>query len=410
MTLGSRIAQKRKELGLSQEALGERLGVSRQSIYKWESGAALPEIEKLIALSRIFAVPVGWLLGVEEDFSAAEQNNAQAPGADGELTEAQLRMVEEIVRRYQAAQPAPPKRKKWPWALAVLVLFIVFSMLFNKLSDLENNYSNIQRSVQNINQDVSWQIDSISSRVEDVLNGINNFTVEHAAVITGADLGRETVTLHLEAVPKTYVEGMTAIFTADHGSGTVEAAAAYDGRRFSAELTCPLTDELTAAVTFIHGDTRETQAMESWYNLRLGTFPIEYINSAPFDFMLTSENFLPAGEIIDIHYSGYEKEGVPRSEISEVRAGLFADHALVHWLSVAEEVPGDVELHNSWFFVNPTNYAVKTDGTEYAIAVVVTDNYGRELVFSELPVHYENGDWVYVDAWNSVSEPEDWEY
>ena len=129
MTLGSRIAQKRKELGLSQEALGERLGVSRQSIYKRESGAALPEIEKLIALSRIFAVPVGWLLGVEETSSATEPNSTQEPTADGELTEAQLRMVEEIVRRYQAAQPAPPKRKKWPWVLAVLALIIVFSIL-----------------------------------------------------------------------------------------------------------------------------------------------------------------------------------------------------------------------------------------------------------------------------------------
>ena len=38
MTTGQRIAQKRKELGLSQEALGEKLGVSRQSIYKWTGG------------------------------------------------------------------------------------------------------------------------------------------------------------------------------------------------------------------------------------------------------------------------------------------------------------------------------------------------------------------------------------
>ena len=54
MTVGQRIAQKRKEKGLSQEALGERLGVSRQAIYKWESDAALPEIEKLVNLSREF--------------------------------------------------------------------------------------------------------------------------------------------------------------------------------------------------------------------------------------------------------------------------------------------------------------------------------------------------------------------
>ena len=78
MTIGQRIAQKRKELGLSQEALGEQLNVSRQSIYKWESDAALPEIDKLIALSRLFGVSVGWLLGVEEDTPpAAETIEAQ---------------------------------------------------------------------------------------------------------------------------------------------------------------------------------------------------------------------------------------------------------------------------------------------------------------------------------------------
>ena len=56
MTMGQRIAQKRKEQGLSQEGLGEQLGVSRQAIYKWESGAAVPEIDKLIALSRLSSV------------------------------------------------------------------------------------------------------------------------------------------------------------------------------------------------------------------------------------------------------------------------------------------------------------------------------------------------------------------
>ena len=106
MTTGQRIAQKRKEAGLSQEALGGELGVSRQSIYKWESDAALPEIDKLVALSRRFGVTVGWLLGVEE-----APETPPAPDS-GELTEAQLKMVEEITARYIAAQPAPKPRKK----------------------------------------------------------------------------------------------------------------------------------------------------------------------------------------------------------------------------------------------------------------------------------------------------------
>ena len=47
MEIGSRIKHLRKQQGLSQEAFAEKLGVSRQSVSKWESGVSLPDIEKL---------------------------------------------------------------------------------------------------------------------------------------------------------------------------------------------------------------------------------------------------------------------------------------------------------------------------------------------------------------------------
>lgn len=58
-TMGQRIAQCRRDQKLSQEALGDQMGVSRQAISKWEADAAVPEIDKLIALSRLFGVSVG---------------------------------------------------------------------------------------------------------------------------------------------------------------------------------------------------------------------------------------------------------------------------------------------------------------------------------------------------------------
>ena len=93
MTIGQRIAYKRKELALSQEALGEALGVSRQAIYKWESDAALPEIDKLISLSKLFGVSVGWLLGVEEE-SEAPNTQEPAPEPTDDLSDTQLKMVQ----------------------------------------------------------------------------------------------------------------------------------------------------------------------------------------------------------------------------------------------------------------------------------------------------------------------------
>ena len=66
MTLGKRIAQHRKALGLSQEALGERLGVSRQAVSKWETNAAAPDMENLLALCREFGVSLAELSGTPE--------------------------------------------------------------------------------------------------------------------------------------------------------------------------------------------------------------------------------------------------------------------------------------------------------------------------------------------------------
>ena len=66
MNLSEKIYQCRKEAGLSQEALAEQIGVSRQSVSKWETGEADPEIAKLKLLSTTFNVSVDWLLSEED--------------------------------------------------------------------------------------------------------------------------------------------------------------------------------------------------------------------------------------------------------------------------------------------------------------------------------------------------------
>lgn len=83
-TLGQRIAAQRKKIGLSQEALAEKLDVSRQAVSKWESDGAIPEIDKLIALSKFYDVTVGWLLGVEED--ASTDKAKKTPGEPSSVT------------------------------------------------------------------------------------------------------------------------------------------------------------------------------------------------------------------------------------------------------------------------------------------------------------------------------------
>ena len=62
MTLGEKISKLRKEYNYTQEQLADILGVSRQSISKWESDIAYPETEKLIELWKIFECSMDYLL------------------------------------------------------------------------------------------------------------------------------------------------------------------------------------------------------------------------------------------------------------------------------------------------------------------------------------------------------------
>lgn len=65
MKIGSQIRQLRTERQLSQEALAQRLGLSRQAVAKWEAGAALPSTVHLLALCEVFGVSLEALTGGE---------------------------------------------------------------------------------------------------------------------------------------------------------------------------------------------------------------------------------------------------------------------------------------------------------------------------------------------------------
>ena len=74
MTFGEKLSKLRKEYNYTQEQLAEILGVSRQSISKWESDTAFPETEKLIELGKLFKCSMDYLL--KEDIT--EKDGAQS--------------------------------------------------------------------------------------------------------------------------------------------------------------------------------------------------------------------------------------------------------------------------------------------------------------------------------------------
>ena len=77
MELYEKLYELRRASGMSQEELAEKLGVSRQAVSKWESGATQPELSKLIELSKLYSVSVDELLSLEH--AKPEQDAAESP-------------------------------------------------------------------------------------------------------------------------------------------------------------------------------------------------------------------------------------------------------------------------------------------------------------------------------------------
>lgn len=82
MNFNENLLSLRKQHGLSQEQLGQQVGVSRQTVSKWELGETTPELDKLIQLSDYFNISTDELIG-HENTSIPEQNSPAAGSQTG---------------------------------------------------------------------------------------------------------------------------------------------------------------------------------------------------------------------------------------------------------------------------------------------------------------------------------------
>lgn len=70
MTFAEKLKSVRKQAGMSQEQLAEKLGVSRQAVTKWETAAGIPDIENIVAVSALFGISIDDLLSAERGIKA----------------------------------------------------------------------------------------------------------------------------------------------------------------------------------------------------------------------------------------------------------------------------------------------------------------------------------------------------
>lgn len=238
MTLGEHIQALRKAAGLSQEALGEQLGVTRQSISKWESDLAMPEVEKLIAMSKLFGVSVGSLLQVEEART---------------LTAEELSAVEAVARRY--LESVKHRTPKWPFVLAALALAagIALGALTPARTEQPPPAAAETPSPARVEVEELWQE--------------GDTLVDFSGHLGLADFRSGTVTLTFSTRPARLEPDTDVFFLVDaDGKSQVVEATLQTGLTYTGKCTVPLSGEVTVSVLLSGQDQRVQPAM-MWRHL-----------------------------------------------------------------------------------------------------------------------------------------------
>ena len=102
MILADKIIDLRKKAGCSQEELAQQLGVSRQSVSKWEGAQSIPDMDKLLKMSRLFGVSTDYLLKDEIDDAPAA---LAADESDTGLRRVTLEEASDYLGKRRAAAP-----------------------------------------------------------------------------------------------------------------------------------------------------------------------------------------------------------------------------------------------------------------------------------------------------------------
>ena len=116
MILADKIIELRKKNGWSQEELAEKLGVSRQAVSKWEGAQSVPDIQRILEMSRLFGVSTDYLLKDDMDYGSEAITESTAE------TDSPLRRVD-----METASAFLAFRRNWAPRIALAVFLCIIS-------------------------------------------------------------------------------------------------------------------------------------------------------------------------------------------------------------------------------------------------------------------------------------------
>lgn len=129
MELNEKLLELRKKKGLSQMELAEELKVSRQAISRWEVGSAVPSIENLKCLGKLYGVSMDYLLEDEETEAVQQESDVQQ----------QKQQMSRV-----------PKIAIWILVVLLVIVSVVFVVIYTLLTTVEDDHTHYINEMEGI--------------------------------------------------------------------------------------------------------------------------------------------------------------------------------------------------------------------------------------------------------------------
>ena len=356
MTTGEKIAALRRDHKLSQEALGEKLGLSRQAVSKWEADQAVPTMDNLMELSRLFGVPVDTLLRPDAPFPAppAEENSTDAPAAPE--------------TPHKGVSPSRGKILAIGGAALLCVSLALNAVCLYQIAQLKGEVHALRVQAGNVN---TVYYPGTDADTGDFAESSEHMTLDPE--------NTEQLIVTFSAVPRVASDGETAKFLLRGGEQSWECEAEDDaGGGYRGSLTIPMVDEYSVylVLTDRNGGTRNLLiASESDIENRFSIDVQAYWSSGGPTFRFGKNTFTGTlSTYVDVH-DALEDNSFTGRIILYQNGKEIAEQPLEYRISDGEYSPNtyDTEVRLGTF-----------DGrmSDFSIKVEITDAYGRVFTVS----------------------------
>ena len=242
MTLGQNIQTARKAKGISQEALAEKICVSRQALGKWEKDTALPGVDNLQALAKELGVSVDALLG-----SAAPDTAAPA---------VTLNALRDLL---DARDAEARRRRRGAWLAAAAAAAVLLAVgggmaarLQTRLDGLAGQYGYLSSEVSRTNSDLSARMQELQNAVRQGESTVLDWDWRPLASLQ--DDGKMPVEVFVK--PRTEQQGAAVALCVTNGSDTALYAMqrGQDGVYTARELVFALGQDYALSVQWTNPD------------------------------------------------------------------------------------------------------------------------------------------------------------